>query len=437
MNIINYSSMGAPVLHQIFNTRHYNSLILHPTHERVRFCSSNGCPLRLSTLHNKKIRWSRPRCCLSSKATVVLEERSFRINGQDVLTDVPDNVVLTPLKTPSVFLGAISDEASSRHVFKLGVLRDARVLCLFRFKIWWMVPRMGNSGKNVPAETQMLLLELRGGDDSGGSEGEPFYVLFLPVLDSEFRSSLQGNSAEELLLSDGCTPARFLIIDDGWQDVGNEFQKEDEPLIEGSQFGGRLLSIKENSKFRKKENELPNEAASNLKDFVSSIRMEFGLNLLKIWNLNECSGVLGIFNCQGTGTWPCSDAIQNNSNVNLSGHISPKDIEYFDEICGESWAGDCATFCFNTGVEFAPIGLIDMYNSGGAVKAVESFSSPSTSGVKISGMGCGRFGAYSNRRPSRCVVNGEDKAFEFLEGDNLLTFSIPAITNSWDIALHF
>jgi hypothetical protein len=36
-------------------------------------------------------------------------------------------------------------------------------------------------------------------------------------------------------LSQGGTPARFLIIDDGWQDTTNEFQKEGEPFVEGSQ----------------------------------------------------------------------------------------------------------------------------------------------------------------------------------------------------------
>lgn len=36
-------------------------------------------------------------------------------------------------------------------------------------------------------------------------------------------------------LSEGGTPARFLIIDDGWQDTTNEFQKEGEPNVEGSQ----------------------------------------------------------------------------------------------------------------------------------------------------------------------------------------------------------
>lgn len=36
-------------------------------------------------------------------------------------------------------------------------------------------------------------------------------------------------------LSEGGTPARFLIIDDGWQDTTNEFQKEGEPYVEVSQ----------------------------------------------------------------------------------------------------------------------------------------------------------------------------------------------------------
>lgn len=36
-------------------------------------------------------------------------------------------------------------------------------------------------------------------------------------------------------LSQGGTPAKFLLIDDGWQDTVNEFQKEGEPIVEGSQ----------------------------------------------------------------------------------------------------------------------------------------------------------------------------------------------------------
>ena len=50
-------------------------------------------------------------------------------------------------------------------------------------------------GSDVPVETQMLLLEAR--EDSDSDE-DARYVVFLPVLDGEFRSSLQGNEANEL-----------------------------------------------------------------------------------------------------------------------------------------------------------------------------------------------------------------------------------------------
>lgn len=73
-------------------------------------------------------------------------------------------------------------------------------MCLYRFKIWWMIPRWGKSGKDIPFETQMLPLEARQGADSQLSKEDNSYILFLPVLDGEFRSSLQGNSSNELEL---------------------------------------------------------------------------------------------------------------------------------------------------------------------------------------------------------------------------------------------
>jgi len=76
--------------------------------------------------------------------------------------------------------------------------RDVRLLSLFRFKVWWMIPRVGNSGSDIPIETQMLLLEARKGPDLDKSNDSPSYIIFLPLLDGEFRSSLQGNSSNEL-----------------------------------------------------------------------------------------------------------------------------------------------------------------------------------------------------------------------------------------------
>lgn len=72
--------------------------------------------------------------------------------------------------------------------------RDTRLLSLFRFKIWWVIPRFGNSASDIPIETQMLLMEAR----EKPSDEESNYVVFLPMLDGAVRSSLQGNSANEL-----------------------------------------------------------------------------------------------------------------------------------------------------------------------------------------------------------------------------------------------
>lgn len=61
-----------------------------------------------------------------------------------------------------------------------------------------MIPRVGNSGSDIPIETQMLLLEARGGPEIDAKNKATSYIIFLPVLDGEFRSSLQGNSLNEL-----------------------------------------------------------------------------------------------------------------------------------------------------------------------------------------------------------------------------------------------
>jgi hypothetical protein len=64
--------------------------------------------------------------------------------------------------------------------------------------MWWMIPRVGDSGSDIPIETQMLLLEVREAPGFGASNETTSYIIFLPVLDGEFRSSLQGNSSNEL-----------------------------------------------------------------------------------------------------------------------------------------------------------------------------------------------------------------------------------------------
>lgn len=73
-------------------------------------------------------------------------------------------------------------------------------------------------------------------------------------------------------------------------------------------------------------------------------------SLLKIWNLNKYNGVLGIFNCQGAGNWPCLEqVVRVEVSAEVSGKVTPADIEYFDEVSGKLWTGDCAVYSFAKG----------------------------------------------------------------------------------------
>ena len=68
--------------------------------------------------------------------------------------------------------------------------------------------------------------------------------------------------------------------------------------------------------------------------------------------MNKLSGVIGVFNCQGAGSWPTRQAAEETSNAPsgpLSGHVKPNDIEFLEEVAGEDWDGHCAVYGFNSG----------------------------------------------------------------------------------------
>lgn len=62
-----------------------------------------------------------------------------------------------------------------------------------------MTQRMGRCGRDVPLETQFMLVESK--DDVEGSEKDDaptIYTVFLPLLEGQFRAVLQGNEKNEL-----------------------------------------------------------------------------------------------------------------------------------------------------------------------------------------------------------------------------------------------
>ncbi|GAB2289183.1 Probable galactinol--sucrose galactosyltransferase 6 [Dionaea muscipula] len=153
---------------------------------------------------------------------VKISDRKLQVKERTILAGVPDNVVTTSASAEGpvegVFIGAEFNEENSRHVVSLGSLRDVRFMACFRFKLWWMAQRMGDRGKDIPLETQFLLVESKdgpshiGSDGTGGDEGnQVVYTVFLPLIEGPFRACLQGNAEDELELclesGDGDTKA--------------------------------------------------------------------------------------------------------------------------------------------------------------------------------------------------------------------------------------
>ncbi|KAL8529897.1 hypothetical protein ACS0TY_007095 [Phlomoides rotata] len=183
-----------------------------------------------------------------------------------------------------------------------------------------------------------------------------------------------------------------------------------------------------------------------------------GKSLLKVWNLNKITGVVGVFNCQGAGSWPMKQAPESVENstlkaTSIAGRVTPLDVEFLEDIAGERWTGDSAVYAFTSGtlsrvsknggvevclgilqceiftispikvinesIEFAPIGLINMYNSGGAVE--ECIVNDK---IRIKARGSGLFGAYSNIKPSYCKIDKQDEEFTYNSENGLLTINL-------------
>lgn len=91
-------------------------------------------------------------------------------------------------------------------------------------------------------------------------------------------------------------------------------------------------------------------------DYLPSINYpELGdCSLMKIWNLNKITGVLGIFNCQRGGIWPPIRGAPYNPPSEsepfvISGTVSPRDVEFLGMVAGEDWLGDCTVYLYTTG----------------------------------------------------------------------------------------
>ncbi|KAL2483785.1 putative galactinol--sucrose galactosyltransferase 1 [Forsythia ovata] len=137
---------------------------------------------------------------------IFLSDGNLSVSGNCILTDIHDNIFLTPAKTHhGTFIGVKSDKIGSRLVFPIGKLKGLRFMCLYRFKLWWMTQWMGICGQDIPNETQFFMLEVPNtshfGEETEDGENQSqsvFYTVFLPILEGDFRAVLQGYANNEL-----------------------------------------------------------------------------------------------------------------------------------------------------------------------------------------------------------------------------------------------
>ncbi|KAK3038057.1 hypothetical protein RJ639_032036 [Escallonia herrerae] len=137
---------------------------------------------------------------------VRIVDQKLVVKGRTILENVPENVIQTSGSDTGpaggMFIGAALEKDSSRHVVSLGTLRGVRFMACFRFKLWWMAQKMGDQGRDIPLETQFLLLETKDGShlasDGGNGEDQIVYTVFLPLIEGPFRACLQGSPEDKL-----------------------------------------------------------------------------------------------------------------------------------------------------------------------------------------------------------------------------------------------
>ncbi|KAL6898069.1 hypothetical protein ACP4OV_006665 [Aristida adscensionis] len=202
-----------------------------------------------------------------------------------------------------------------------------------------------------------------------------------------------------------------------------------------------------------------------------------GVSLLKIWNMNKFTGVLGVYNCQGAA-WSSvekKNIFHHTGSDALTCGVKGSDVHLIaDAATDPEWNGDCAVYRHASGdlvvlrndtalpislkvlehdiltvspikdlapgFRFAPIGLVDMFNSGGAVEGLtyhlldgakllddingSSSSSEAVGLVCMEARGRGRFGGYSSVRPRNCMLDSAQVEFSYDSSSGLVILQL-------------
>ena len=143
--------------------------------------------MMMMTDGEKKIEFSNGKLLLDSRTAILS-------GGSLALSTIPNKKSAFISNDPTVqILRKVAtnspNDAQSRHVLQFSTNTEPLVssfMCTARCKLWWMSPAWGRDlGKDLPAETQYLMLEL-------GEDGKSGYVCILPLSGDKFRATLSG-----------------------------------------------------------------------------------------------------------------------------------------------------------------------------------------------------------------------------------------------------
>lgn len=77
----------------------------------------------------------------------------------------------------------------------------------------------------------------------------------------------------------------------------------------------------------------------------------------------------------------------------------------------------------NKAIQFAPIGLVNMLNSGGAIQSLEFDDDDDANSVQIGVKGTGEMRVFASEKPRACMINGEGVAFAY--DGNMVIIQVP------------
>lgn len=176
--------------------------------------------------------------------------------------------------------------------------------------------------------------------------------------------------------------------------------------------------------------------------------------------MEQHTGVLGLFNCQGGGWCPVSRRNKSASRFShlVTGLASPNDIEWNNgknpvqikgtnifavymlqekklklmkstdkvEISLEPFTFELltvspVTILAKKLVQFAPIGLVNMLNTGGAIQSLEFDEDENL--VKMGVKGSGEMKVFASEEPVKCNINGVGVKFGY--EDKMVTVQVP------------